>query len=883
MELNVAMKNLRASDNHDDIFDDIHKLKEEESVSQEVLLNFLRKCSSKMDWLETSDILSSLIDGLMDVKINLNDFSEMYPSESDYELKVLQLFASRKATQISILEINCVVNLSENIPPQIESQMWTEITKFKNVKNLSINKHQFLLKDLMEMCKNMPNLNEIQVVIDCDSEFPHDDPQFIQEFSNSFDKIKEFMFHSPGQAMKSLEALRFSGKLAKFGIKHLPNLKWFATSGFYIDKPLAWQEMDLPSELQYLRLNAIYLEELASKFDKFPSVAALVVNWTELNDVSKNSKINKKKLKLLKKFKYLNDLCLCNLTSPEYLTVLLDNLGPKLMCLDLYNDTEHNMTINLKQIQETCPLLSHLTITVADVEGSQSMVSFALLTHLRIICSTNSSEKVCLVSNLLSPPNLEVVHLEGFQVTRQELKETTSKIKDKAILTKVDRLKLFFKGETSAKMKVALEKEGKRLKLKKYGVPNALCKEYKRLFMPIPKTVDYKEMILFINMMSNNVSSKTTLMLLKHIFNAYTWTEICFHDFMILHFSEPDFHLKVLKLITSTSQKANNVKIFSIDQVGSISSELELKMRRRIEKMTNVRVLDIEHYYVTIHDVLEICIYMPKLRDIFIKINHKSALPVNDPDLRQLFAEVLRNIKNFRYVPTGSMTNPEVKSFSETVISFIVERLPNAISVTSHECFVDMSLVCENMRGKSNLEYFELNANHLEKFSAYYDVFPAIKTLLVNWIERDYTKTLVIKEVKYLKKYEQIKHLICYDLTSTEHLEIILSLLGKKLLTLRFKYTTETTMDINLYLIYECCPMLDFLKIKATAGVYGSACLADFYLLRVLKIVFRLDSCPEVNLAQYLAAPSLEVLELRNFQAVPTLEAKIWKEFGATM
>ncbi|CAB3375034.1 Hypothetical predicted protein [Cloeon dipterum] len=441
MELNENMEKLTVSDNQD-IFDHLRKLMEEESVSQEVLLNFLRKCSSKMDWSETSEILSSLIDGLMDVKINLNDFSEMYPSESDYELKVLQLFASRKATQISFLEIKNAVNPSENNPPQIESQMWTEITKFKNVKNLSINKHQFLLKDLMEMCKNMPSLNEIEVVIDCESELRIDDPQFIQEFSSSFKKIKEFMFAPTGRAFESYKTMSFYKKLMDFGIKNLPNLNRILPIGinFYMSK--ACMEMNITSQLQYLRLNAIYLEEFASKFDKFPSVQTLAVSWSEWNDNSEGRKINENKLNLLKNFTKLNDLHFSNFTSPEHL--------------------KHKMTINLKQIQETCPLLSTLEITVDDVEESQCMSSFTSLRYLDIIYDTESSEKVCLI-NLLSPPNLEVVHLKGFLVTRQGLREATSKIKGKAILTKVNKFRLYLKGHTSATVRGALENEGKRL------------------------------------------------------------------------------------------------------------------------------------------------------------------------------------------------------------------------------------------------------------------------------------------------------------------------------------------------------------------------------------------------------------------------------------
>ncbi|CAB3375046.1 Hypothetical predicted protein [Cloeon dipterum] len=223
------------------------------------------------------------------------------------------------------------------------------------------------------------------------------------------------------------------------------------------------KEMDKISQLEHVRLKAIHLEEFSSKFDKFPSVQSLVVNWNEWNDNSEDSKINKKKLKLLKKFKNLNELCLTNLASPEHLKVLLNNLGPQLELLDLTYNTDHKMKINLKEIQKTCPLLSTLEINVADVvEESQSMDSFRSLKKLQIIFDTNSSDKVCL-STLLSPPNLEMVHLSGFQVTRKELQETTSKIKGKAILTKIKKLGLFLNWKTSAEMKEALEKEGKRL------------------------------------------------------------------------------------------------------------------------------------------------------------------------------------------------------------------------------------------------------------------------------------------------------------------------------------------------------------------------------------------------------------------------------------
>ncbi|CAB3375047.1 Hypothetical predicted protein [Cloeon dipterum] len=446
-------------------------------VSQEDVIDFLRKLSVMIDSSKLYKMLFSVIDKFMANEININDFSEMYPFDTDYELKVLQLFASRKAKQISDFSIRKRA-LDCTAAPLIEPRMWTEITKLKNVQTLSINKRQFLLKDLMEMCKNMPSLNQIKVLIDSGSPLPMNDPNFAREFSHSFDKIKKFLFVPTGCYFEDF-LLRFSGNLTNFGIKHLPNLNRILPIGKNCDMSKGCKEMDKTSQLEHVRLSSIYLEEFASKFDQFPMVQSLEMRCNnEWNNAREDNKINKKKLELLKKFKKLNELRLTNLASPENLAVLLNNLGPQLELLDL--NTDHKMKINLKQIQKTCPLLSTLEINVADVveescpllpaldiamadvEESQSMTSFTSLRYLQIVCDTNISEKVRLI-NLLSPPNLEMVYLRGFHVTRQELQETTSKIKDKTIFTKVNKLGLFLNGETSGKMKVALEIEGKRL------------------------------------------------------------------------------------------------------------------------------------------------------------------------------------------------------------------------------------------------------------------------------------------------------------------------------------------------------------------------------------------------------------------------------------
>ncbi|CAB3375049.1 Hypothetical predicted protein [Cloeon dipterum] len=454
------MEELEFSEIHDEISDDFHRLKEQENVSHDSLLDFLRnKCFAKSsaNSLKAFGIISSLINRVTLAAINLYDFSNMYPSEPDYEMKVLQLLAAKKAENIFLFAI--YKEGLNRAAPLIDQSILTEITKFTNLVHIIINQRQFLLKDLMKMCENLLSLSRFHVVIDLGSELPVDDPQFVQKFSNSFDKIKEFVFALTVQVLEDKEkAKNFTGELTNFGVKHLPNLHRISAFGIPYDMSQGCKEMEKTSKLQYMRLSAIHLEEFASKFDKFPSVQTLVVSWNNVNDFGKDSNINKEKLKLLKEFTKINELRLTNMTSFEYLEVLLKNTGPKLKFLNLYCDTKHKMKVNLKQIQDTCPSLSTLEIHVDDVEETQSMVTFKSLKQLQIIYHTDSSEKVCL-SNLLSPPNLEVVHLEGFQVTKQELQETTLKIQAQAILTKVNLIKLCLSRGISTKLKKAIKNE----------------------------------------------------------------------------------------------------------------------------------------------------------------------------------------------------------------------------------------------------------------------------------------------------------------------------------------------------------------------------------------------------------------------------------------
>ncbi|CAB3375056.1 Hypothetical predicted protein [Cloeon dipterum] len=440
-----------------DLTDQFNKLLLAEEVSLEVLMEVLRRISVCVVSSNTIEILSRVIDKVSDTKINLSDFSELYPSQPDFELKVLELFSSRKADQISVLEINGGENSSN--PPRLEKKMWTEIAKLKKLEKISITKQKFFLEDLMKMCKGLSSLREIRVLIDSKSQCPTDDPNFAQEFSKIFGMLKEFVYAPIGQTEQKES---FMLKLTNFGIEHLPNANKIISEDHFCDMSEGCKKMAQTSQLQHVQLDAMNLEEVALNFDKFHSVRSLEFDWGERKVTDFDYTKSKKKLSSLKGFKSLTHLKFVDLSSIDYLTRILSFVGSSLidLRLDYTPDNSKIMVVDLKLIQSKCPKLKHLEITETGVDDSEPMASFKSLRELEIAFKSDLRNKVKL-SNILHAPNLEKVRLSGILVTKEEMQLIVRLIRKKAILTRIKSLILTLDGNQRAEMKQIIENEGR--------------------------------------------------------------------------------------------------------------------------------------------------------------------------------------------------------------------------------------------------------------------------------------------------------------------------------------------------------------------------------------------------------------------------------------
>ncbi|CAB3375057.1 Hypothetical predicted protein [Cloeon dipterum] len=344
-------------------------------LTHEELIELLRPLSNA-EWPLTKffEVFADSIKRVSYTEINLDDFSLLRPSDLEFELKVLQKIVSSKATEITAFRINSGENLLFD-PPKLEPQLWTEIIKLQKVEIICISKYKTSFRDLPEMCKSLPSLRKIKVMIDSSIPVPTED-NFAQEFSK---------------------------------------------------------------------------------------VNSLWVDWSDWNEQVTNP-LKTIKLTQLHNFRDLDTLTFFDLTSPKNLDLFLNSVGQKLIVLNLYYTSVTQMKISLNLIQRSCPILESLDIGLAGVDDSNSLASFKSLLELKISFIPQISKNVRL-SNLLAAPKLKIVLLRRFQVSRQELKQTISSIKNKIFLKNIKYIHLELEAtDMSWRMREMMENEGNRFK-----------------------------------------------------------------------------------------------------------------------------------------------------------------------------------------------------------------------------------------------------------------------------------------------------------------------------------------------------------------------------------------------------------------------------------
>ncbi|CAB3375037.1 Hypothetical predicted protein [Cloeon dipterum] len=366
---------------------------------------------------KTLELLSKFSDKLFVSGMNLRDFSNLYPTETNFLLEVLRLIPEKKAEGFLELKI-CATGRNESTSPlKMEQKMWTEFTKMKKLNNIEFGQYSFDLKDLVDMCTHLPDLRKLKVLINSESRLEIEDAEYAQKFSNTMPNLEEFTFSITGPN----EGLIFFETFTNFCIKHLPKARVVRCNNKLFDMTKACEEMEQTSGLEQLQLIPNNLCRVAQNAEKFPHVKVLTLEWNRGGVFI--IPLDKEEWDSLKKFKKLTCLINFNMKNTKNLEFIL--IDP----------------IDLKVIQEHCPKLAKLKISNTFVDDHYSLRSFASLLDLRITFRFDPCNYLIL-SNLLAAPNLKIVKLSGFRVNKDELKRTILLIKTKAILTKAENLSL---------------------------------------------------------------------------------------------------------------------------------------------------------------------------------------------------------------------------------------------------------------------------------------------------------------------------------------------------------------------------------------------------------------------------------------------------------
>ncbi|CAB3375041.1 Hypothetical predicted protein [Cloeon dipterum] len=425
----------------------------------EDFIQYLRTLATQVTSSNVLDILSSFLDtpfvGFF-AGMNLQEFSNLYPTEPKFLLKVLSLITSPKhAENIFDLiitatdELNCGTSL-----PKMDWEMRSEFTKMTNLNSINIDKYYFTLEDLMAMCKNLPALRLIKVVIAAMSRLAIENPNFAQIFNDRFSNLEEFVYSLTVTADGGnfLRDFAFFRKFTNFCIKHLPKAREVRCEDIIFDMTEACEEMDRTSLIEYLELYPYNLDRVASNAQKFPHVLSLTLDWNRFE-----VPLIKERWGSLKKWNLIrlknHDLC-----SEEYFELILSTFGANLNILYFGCSFGNPLDIDFKLIQENCPKLENLQLVNTGVNDGYSLGTFDSLLDLKITFQSDVRKEVKL-TNLLAAPNLQIVELSGFRVSLFEMKWTILLIKTKSILKKVESLSLTLDGSIDARLKNSIKLE----------------------------------------------------------------------------------------------------------------------------------------------------------------------------------------------------------------------------------------------------------------------------------------------------------------------------------------------------------------------------------------------------------------------------------------
>ncbi|CAB3376054.1 Hypothetical predicted protein [Cloeon dipterum] len=406
-------------------------------VEKIVLKLMAKKCTKLIREEEEFEVLMfpalSLFLAMRPAKIDLTAFLTFCPMrlKCRYFTEVV-IRISKKNPEVEELSLATLANrFFLTIDEVADAELLEALGKLTRLKSLRIEEiFEFRLVDVIDLCKNLPHLENLKIVLERSmTDLELEELEIAEKMKTAMSKLKVFMFDTRGS----------NTSLINLCAEHLPNLR---VIGDFSDGFSTFDDCNTMADIACAPNGTSDLRHLLLDFEsieccdeiqlaKFPLVRHLMLSiWPE------NGIEDRYLESWLSQLSNLESLHIEFLVPPNVIRRFLEKFGSSLRALYiLYCIEDPNETnLSFSDIFALCPKLERLHLGGNILEDAAPLTSFSQLRELGLDMFREYNNRIKL-SEILQAPFLEKITLFGDCLDFEDLKKTTGLIADKKILT----------------------------------------------------------------------------------------------------------------------------------------------------------------------------------------------------------------------------------------------------------------------------------------------------------------------------------------------------------------------------------------------------------------------------------------------------------------
>ncbi|XP_065336653.1 uncharacterized protein LOC135937431 [Cloeon dipterum] len=406
-------------------------------IAKIVLKLMAKKCTKLVREKEEMEVLMlpalSLFLAMRPAKIDLTAFLTFCPMRLKcryFKEAVIQI--STKNPEVEELSLATLANrFFLTIHKVADAELLEALGKLTRLKSLRIEEiFEFRLVDVIDLCKNLPHLENIKIVLEKQTtRLILKKPKIAQKMKTAMSKLKVFMFDTRG--------ININTSLINLCAEHLPNLR---VIGDFSDGFSSFDDCNMmadiaadpgTSNLRHLLLD-FYAIECCDEIQiaKFPLARHLKISTWPDDGVEEHYLES-----WLSQLTNLESLQIEFCVPPDVIRRFLEKFGPSLKALNIIYciDDPNETNLSFSDIFALCPKLERLHLGGNILEDAAPLTTFSHLRELGLEFFRKFNNRIKL-SEILRAPLLEKITFEGSCLDFEDLQKTTALIADKTIL-----------------------------------------------------------------------------------------------------------------------------------------------------------------------------------------------------------------------------------------------------------------------------------------------------------------------------------------------------------------------------------------------------------------------------------------------------------------